>query len=123
MKCQFRNSQVIMQPVDGHPHQYRILRPLVFITSEGDAIRVPPGFVTDLASVPRFFWRILPPFGRYTAASVVHDYLCVTAADSVRVTYEYADRIFLEAMEALHVPRWKRWVMYRAVRLAHVFDT
>src|SRR5690348_12260167 len=38
-------------------------------------IRVPVGFVTDFASVPRFFWRVLPPTGRYGKAAVVHDYL------------------------------------------------
>lgn len=38
-------------------------------------IRVPRGFVTDLASTPRELWSIYPPFGKYLAASILHDYL------------------------------------------------
>ena len=36
---------------------------------------VPKGFRTDLASSPRILWPILPPFGRWSAAAVLHDYL------------------------------------------------
>lgn len=40
-------------------------------------IRVPAGFVTDFASIPRAFWVVLPPTGKYGKAAVVHDYLYV----------------------------------------------
>lgn len=112
----FRNSQAVLRPIDGKPGHYRIEEPLIFFTSDDTTITVPAGFETDLASVPRFFWRIIPPFGRYTAAAIVHDYLC----RRIPRNYKYADRIFLEAMEALHVPRWKRYTMYYAVRVAHL---
>jgi hypothetical protein len=36
---------------------------------------VPKGFVTDLASIPRPFWSLLPPNGPYAQAAIVHDYL------------------------------------------------
>ena len=36
---------------------------------------VPKGFVTDLTSVPRIFWSLLPRDGDYVYAAVAHDYL------------------------------------------------
>lgn len=77
-----------------------------------DVIGVPAGFVTDLASVPRALWSILPPHGQYAKAAIVHDYLYQQAIGSKR----YADDVFLEAMEVLGVARWRRMVMYWAVR-------
>jgi hypothetical protein len=38
-------------------------------------IVVPRGFVTDLASTPKSIWSVYPPFGKYLAAAVLHDYL------------------------------------------------
>jgi hypothetical protein len=38
-------------------------------------VDVPVGFVTDLASIPRVFWSILPSDGRYAHSAVIHDYL------------------------------------------------
>jgi len=77
-----------------------------------DTIVVPQGFLTDFASVPRFFWRIIPPDGEYTQAAVLHDFL-YSIQDRER---KASDKIFLEAMSVLEVPKWKRGVMYRAVR-------
>ena len=76
-------------------------------------ITVPRGFHTDFASVPRVFWIILPPDGKYTQAAVLHDYL-YSEQICERKT---ADRIFINAMKVLGVPLWKRRVMYRAVRM------
>ena len=46
---------------------------------------VPAGFATDFASVPRAFWRLLPPFGEYMLAAVVHDYLYAVGARGATV--------------------------------------
>ncbi len=40
-----------------------------------EKVKVPVGFVTDFASVPRLFWTLLPPDGLYWYAAVIHDYL------------------------------------------------
>lgn len=79
----------------------------------GDVITVPAGFRTDFASVPRVLWTIVPPVGLYGKAAVVHDYLYILQ-DRTRLE---ADRIFLEAMEVLGVPKIQRTLMYQAVRL------
>jgi hypothetical protein len=81
-------------------------------------IRIPVGFISDGASVPRLMWSIYPPFGRYLEAAVVHDYYCElgrmgkSPIDSVA-----AAKLFLEAMEVCGVSKWKRTKMYWAVRL------
>ena len=78
-----------------------------------ESVTVPEGFMTDFASIPRIFWTILPPDGEYTQAAVLHDYLYHTKI----FDRKKCDAIFLEAMTVLNVPRWKRWIIYRAVRL------
>ena len=85
-------------------------------------VRVPPGFVTDFASVPRALWNVLPPTGRYGKAAVVHDYLYQTrnwpnTANRVAVTRAEADTVLREGMNVLGV-RWsQRWTIYSGVRV------
>lgn len=76
-------------------------------------IDVPVGYITDLASVPRALWSIFPPHGRYAKAAIVHDFLYANAIGDKA----FADDVFLEAMTVLDVPRWRRLLMYWAVRL------
>lgn len=78
-----------------------------------EVIKVPVGFVTDLASVPRVLWAIVPPHGKYAKAAIIHDYLYVQAYKSKA----YADGVFLEAMGVLGVPKFRRKLMYMAVKL------
>lgn len=75
---------------------------------------VPAGFVTDFATVPRFFWRIIPPTGQYGKATVIHDYLYLTP--TYHVTRAQADQVFLDAMADLGVPEFQRRMMYGLVR-------
>ena len=77
-----------------------------------EQITVTKGFVTDLASIPRLLWRILPPFGQYTEASVTHDFLYKKGLYSRKT----CDKIFRELMKRYAVKDWKIKVMYRAVR-------
>ena len=85
-----------------------------YITDEqAEKITVPKGFVTDFASVPRIFWNIIPPIGRYTKACIIHDYMY----DNAIKTKKEADLIFYQAMQVLGVPKWKRLIMYWAVRM------
>lgn len=66
-------------------------------------VYVPKGFLTDGASVPRIFWSIIPPWGIYGNAAIIHDYLCkekTIIKDGVRVHIKNKeiDDIFLDAM-------------------------
>ena len=88
-------------------------------------VYVPALTRTDFASVPRLFWSVLPPYGEYTQAAVLHDYLYQQSEvlsrrgepRTKKINRKECDQIFLESMEVLKVPRWKRKIMYWAVRL------
>ncbi len=95
---------------------YRLLQGFSYTTEIGKlgVILVPSGFITDFASVPRFFWRLFPPTGEYGKAAVIHDYLyrcCPT------VPRKDCDDVFLEGMACLGVNVVTRNLMYRAVRV------
>lgn len=90
---------------------WRTVQPLVYERAD-ETITVPEQFMTDLATIPRIFWAILPPSGKYAKAAILHDYL-YTKKDRSRAA---CDEIFHEAMGALGVAKWKRSVMYWAVR-------
>jgi Protein of unknown function (DUF1353) len=82
-------------------------------------IVVKAGFKTDLASIPRALWNILPPVGKYDAAAVLHD--CLYQLGGVpylygTITRAEADAVLLEAMGVLGVSRWQRWTIYAGVR-------
>lgn len=81
----------------------------------GYIIKVPKGFITDLASVPKIFWSIFPPFGTYTPAAIIHDYLYSKFNDT-GINRTLADKIFLFIMEELGVGFLRRKAMYRAVK-------
>jgi hypothetical protein len=74
---------------------------------------IPAGFVTDGASVPRLFWNLIPPLGKYGQAAVVHDYLYRWQAYSRR----RSDDALLEAMWVSGCARWQYAAIYLAVRL------
>ena len=78
-----------------------------------DRVTVPVGFVSDFASSPFFVWSLIPPWGRYSKAAVLHDY-CYSINLHSR---KWSDDLFLEAMLVLEVPRWKALLLYWAVRL------
>lgn len=75
--------------------------------------RIPEGFVTDFASVPRILWSLLPPYGKHTRAAVFHDWLYRKGITS----RAEADRLFLDGMYALGTGFLTRRSMYRGVRL------
>lgn len=97
-------------------YSFELLAPFEYHVGDypsDEVIRVPAGFVTDLASIPRALWSVLPPHGRYAKAAIVHDWMYVEAYK----TKAYADQVFLEAMGVLGVGKVRRTLMYFAVRL------
>lgn len=92
-------------------------QPLFYESAHLNAvIRVPTGFKTDFASVPRIPF-IFSFFGdRAHHEAVIHDYLY--RIDSVPVaSRKDADRVFLEAMTVRGKPKRIRWPMYLGVRM------
>ena len=142
----------MLQPL---PKGYQVLEPYTVCfnakTETGGLARfkvtVPAGFVTDLASVPRLLWAIVPRDGLHNGAAVVHDFLyqhrgrpqvplcgpdaCQTgstlerlslhgympAGEDAKLTRKQCDEAFLYLMLAAGVSKGLAQTMYRAVRL------
>lgn len=110
----FTDALVVSPLADGKT--WVVLRPFGYdVGSEGseDRIEVAVGFMTDFASVPRLLWIVLPKWGKYGNAAVIHDWLYWAQEGRLR---RRADGIFLEAMTVLGVAPWQRYPMYWAVR-------
>lgn len=88
-----------------------------------DIIKVPAGFSTDLASVPWPASMLIPKSGKFNQSACLHDFLYSILGElnppynKRKRTRLECDAIFLEAMQVLGVPLWKRRIMYRAVRM------
>ncbi|MDO3649118.1 DUF1353 domain-containing protein [Nocardia mangyaensis] len=91
---------------------WRLTEPLAY-RGAVDTFTVPAGFRTDFASVPRPLVWLIPRYGAYTRAAILHDYLCrgdeVDRAD--------ADGIFRRCLRELGISVPRRWMMWAAVRL------
>ena len=78
------------------------------------AIRVPAGFVSDGASVPKVLWPFgLTPYGTHGRAAVVHDYLYWSQVCSRK----QADNIMLIAMKESGVNRLTQFILSAGVKL------
>lgn len=90
-----------------------------YANQDGNMLReivVPEGFVTDFASTPKSLYPIFPPIGIYNKAAMVHDFL-YSKECPIAIERAQADLFFLQAMAVLKVPKWKRKLMYFAVKL------
>ena len=108
-----------------------LLEPMAYrvgAVGSDEVITVPAGFLTDFASIPWGLWNLFPPLGPWARPAIVHDFIYATRGDGIYGTRRWitretnysrreADDIFLEAMEVVGVPAWRRSIMYRAVRL------
>lgn len=106
----FVDSSVEVEEVDAT--RWKLLAPITYRDAQ-QSITVPPGWVTDFASVPRIFYWLFPTYGTYTKAAILHDFLC----DTRPAERDQADRTFRRAMDSLGVPFVRRWMMWAAVRL------
>lgn len=81
----------------------------------GILVRIPCGYVCDLASVPAFAWAsTYPPSHPLVAlAALVHDWLY----QSHECTRSQADAVFHELLILGDCSRWRAWLMWAAVRV------
>lgn len=118
------DSELSIQGVT--PTTWRLLAPLIWNGTQDDTFVVPLGFVTDFASVPRFLHWLVLPYGAYTRAAVLHDYLIehrINDPDpALRITSRDTDGVFRRVMQDLGVPWAKRWIMWAAVRAASLLN-
>ncbi len=84
---------------------------LTYTAEDGRVITIPRGSDSDGASVPKIFWNIFPPFGKYWRAALLHDYLY---RHTQRPKAE-CDGLFYEAMRACGVGWLKAKTIYQGV--------
>lgn len=100
--------------MNGDSRLFRVEEDFHYKSPKG-VIRVPKGFITDGASIPRCFWNIFDPFGPYLKIAVCHDYLYSPLnKDFDRLQ---SDQIFLEGMKDLKIGFIQRNLIYHSVRL------
>ena len=104
-------GKLILIDVDGD--SWILDEPFGYMSKAGNRIMVPSGFVTDLASVPRLFWRIFPKSGPYNKAAVIHDWMY---RNHLFDRYD-CDDIFLDAMLFDGVGYFKAHLIWAGVRL------
>lgn len=87
-----------------------------------DGWTVPAGFETDFATVPRIIQWLIPTYGKYTLAAILHDYFCVELSRAHRqgrepfITSSNTDGVFRRTMRELGVPFAQRWLIWTGVR-------
>jgi len=96
--------------------RYLTVGPTTYV-GRHDVLNIPPDTATDLASVPRIFWALLPPSGAYERSAVLHDWLCqrLAAGDSP-INSRNTDGLFRRVMREAGVGLITRWVMWCGVR-------
>ena len=121
----------ILRPVEGSSRLFELVLPYpaTWTNSKGfkNTIVIPAGFRYDVASIPRIFWPLIAPRELGYKAPLVHDYLLSKQGyvsietDGIRTRAHFfrpsIDKIFAVLMREAGVPRWKRRLAYRAVRL------
>jgi hypothetical protein len=109
----FEAGNVVVRRLDDE--FWAVQEPLVY-RGRSDRFTVPADFRTDFASVPRVVVWLIPRFGRYTAAAILHDWLCTVGIETGVVTSPEADGLFRRVMREQGVPVVRRWLMWAGVR-------
>lgn len=107
------NSDGVLKILPGG--DWQLMQPLSYQHPQYGVIEVPAGFTTDLASIPRLFFRIVNPCTTGTRRpAIVHDYLY---SGSTLLTRQQADQVLYDALRECGI----NWVlanaMYYAVRI------
>jgi hypothetical protein len=108
----FDSSLVVRRASD---QLWEVVEPLAY-RGRWDTFVIPAGFLTDFASVPRLVVWLIPRFGRYTMAAVLHDWLVTTGLATGVVSSRDADGLFRRVLRELDVPPVRRWLMWTGVR-------
>lgn len=121
MKAGFENMPFRVATTDGRG--VTLLADVYYTARSGQRFCLPAGATSDGASTPREAWPLLPPFGEYWPAAVLHD---TAYRNSLRVWDGGAwaraalgkaecDALLLEAMETLGVAAVERETIYEGV--------
>lgn len=111
-------TEAVMKPYAGN--KWRMVEDLDYITQKADFIRIPHGFIHDIASIPVPINLFFRKHGRHTNAAILHDWCYHTKGQitgKIKLTRLQSDELFLAAMSECGVGYFKRHSMYWGVRL------
>lgn len=105
------------------PDMFDTLGDLIFYSEKfRGTVTVKAGYRTDLASIFKVLGTLIPKYGGFNAAAVIHDAALTNdcfADTGERQTWTrgYANDLFSEGLKACGVSWWRRSLMVAAVRL------
>jgi hypothetical protein len=99
-----------------HTDELWMLDHPVIYQGQSETFEIPSGFLTDFASVPRIAVWLIPRYGKWTSAAILHDYLCGPGIRSGIVSPVDADGIFRRVLREQGVSPARRWLMWAGVR-------
>ncbi|AQW87100.1 putative protein (DUF1353 domain) [Campylobacter pinnipediorum subsp. caledonicus] len=112
-------NRVIVKPFG--KDKFEVVEDFIF-----EGIKVPKGYKSNGANVPRLLWPIFPPNSpEYLSATILHDYLCDVADSTIKydtlknVSFKYADDMLLKTLLSLGVGKFKSKLFYYSCRLYH----
>ncbi|GAA7467324.1 hypothetical protein HpBHB14_15440 [Helicobacter pylori] len=92
-------------------------------------ISIPKGFITDGATIPKLFWNILSPFGRFFKSCALHDFICLMAKlknneapnlkEGISIATQYrkrADTLLSLSMKKQGIALWRRLLIMANVK-------
>ena len=93
-----------------------VLTPLVYEWTDGTIFQVPKGYKTNFASIPKILRCFIEPTGKWTNASVLHDFLYDNGF-KMGISRKKADKIFYDAMRDSFVNIITADIMWFCVRI------
>lgn len=109
-----RPFEVMVHNVPLSERPFEVSEGFLFYSKQYGDINIPVGYRSNFADIPRIFWGVIPPCGRYSKATIIHDWL-IENKDLHSFTYQEINNIFLEAMEVLGVHVITRSTIYWSV--------
>lgn len=91
-------------------------------TGTNESWTVPAGTTTDFATVPQVIQWLIPTYGKYTLAAILHDHFCYELGNAYVekrdpfITSRDTDGVFRRVMRELGVPFAQRWLIWCGVR-------
>jgi hypothetical protein len=121
MNYGFKDTRFEVETEDGR--NFVIIKDADYVSKKGIIYRIPIGATTDGASTPQVSWNLIPPFGKYWKAAVLHDAayrnsLLVwngTVFAKANLGFEDSNDLILEAMQSCGVNEVECYTIYEAV--------
>ena len=106
--------KIVLEYIGGEKgKKWKLHKSITHKLHNGETIVIPEGFETDLSSVPKFLWGVLPPFGNFLLASLVHDYLYISYQSKGR---KFSDKEMLIVSNRTHKNKLDNYLRYWGVR-------